>query len=220
MQHTACGTLSRKADSRRINIMEEKHHDDLVEQVSGYLENGISLLASRRYTSPSTQQVQTRQHGKKSVDSTDFYLFYSFFPLAADYHLHQNSPVMVERYLQVTRNTRTSLQAKQSRSWVSIRYYYGKRNSQFVQTSTVDTRPKQIVRLDFKSAKQGRKQAPTCDSDKCKVRYKWPDDLKVKWVKWYGQTNVSSYIHKTQKWGGGYKWGQNKRGELHCQHNG
>ncbi|KAG5449941.1 hypothetical protein CSKR_105957 [Clonorchis sinensis] len=63
-----------------------------------------------------------------------------------------------ERYLRVTRNTRTSGQAKQSRSWT---------NSQITQTSTVDTRPRQMVHLDYKGTNQRSKQAPTWDSHTC-----------------------------------------------------
>ncbi|KAG5453340.1 hypothetical protein CSKR_109354 [Clonorchis sinensis] len=40
-------------------------------------------------------------------------------------------------------------------------------NSQIISTSTVDTRPKQMVHLDYKGTNQRNKQAPTWDSHTC-----------------------------------------------------
>ncbi|KAG5454149.1 hypothetical protein CSKR_105377 [Clonorchis sinensis] len=62
--------------------------------------------------------------------------------------LRPKDPVTGNLYLRMTRNTRTSEKAKQSRC------YYCKTSSQNIQTSTVDTRPQQMVHLDYKSTNQ------------------------------------------------------------------
>ncbi|KAG5450119.1 hypothetical protein CSKR_102212 [Clonorchis sinensis] len=82
-----------------------------------------------------------------------------------------SSTVTGERYLRVTRNTRTSGQATQSRSWTS---------SQVIQTSTVDTRPRQMVYLDYKGTNLEQTGSHVGQSHVHKVSHKWPDDLKAK----------------------------------------
>ncbi|KAG5450991.1 hypothetical protein CSKR_105256 [Clonorchis sinensis] len=85
------------------------------------------------------------------------------------YHGTYGTAITGERYLRVTRNTRTSGRAKQSRSWVSIRRYSPKTNDSLgLQSYKPKEQPGSHVR----------------ESHVHKVGHKWPDDLKAKWEKW------------------------------------